>query len=51
MNNSIDFLGKIIEVKIDSPIGSKHPKYDLVYPINYGFVPNTVSGDGKELDC
>lgn len=50
--NSINYLNKTIEVKIDRPIGSSHPKYpDLIYLVNYGYVPNTVSGDGEELDC
>ena len=49
--NVVDYLGKIVEVKIDRPLGSKHPKYNFYYPINYGFVPNTISGDGEELDC
>ena len=22
-----------------------------MYPVNYGYIPNTVSGDGEELDC
>ena len=45
------YIGKIIEVKIDRPMGSKHPKHGFIYPVNYGFVPNTTSGDGEELDC
>ena len=49
--NSIDFLDKYLQVKIDRPLGSKHPKYDSIYPINYEFIPNTLSGDGEELDC
>ena len=49
--NSIEYLDKIVEVKIDRPLGSKHPDYPSVYPVNYGYVPNTISGDGKELDC
>lgn len=49
--NSIKYLDKIVEVHIDRPLGSKHPDYPSVYPVNYGYVPNTVSGDGKELDC
>lgn len=49
---NLEYLNKIIEAKIDRPIGSSHPKYpDHVYLVNYGYVPNTVSGDGKELDC
>lgn len=51
MNNSIDFLNKNIVVKIDRPLGSKHPKHGFIYPVNYGFVPNTISGDDEELDC
>lgn len=51
MINSKEYLGKTIEVKIDRPIGSKHPKYNYIYTVNYGYVPNTISGDGEELDC
>ena len=25
--------------------------YNYIYPINYGYVLGTVSGDGEELDC
>ena len=46
-----EYIGKIINVRIDRPMGSKHPKHGFIYPVNYGFVPNTVSGDGEELDC
>lgn len=53
MTNSKDFLNKIVTAKIDRPLGSKHsekyPKH--IYPLNYGYIPNTISGDGKELDC
>lgn len=46
------YLGKIVNINIDRPIGSVHPKYnDLIYPINYGYIPNVLSGDGKELDA
>ena len=45
------YIGKNVQVKIDRPLGSKHPKHEFVYPVNYGFVPNTISGDGEELDC
>ncbi len=45
-----DFLNKKVKVKIDRPLGSKHPKYDFIYQVNYGFVPGTLSPDGEELD-
>lgn len=48
---NLQYIGKIINIKIDRPFGSKHPKHGFIYPINYGFVPNTASGDGEELDC
>lgn len=49
---NLEYLNKIIEAKIDRPIGSSHLKYpDHIYLVNYGYIPNTVSGDGKELDC
>ena len=51
MDKSTDFLGKIVNVKMDRPLGSKHPKHGFVYSVNYGFIPNTVSGDGEELDA
>ena len=42
-NFSTDFLGKIVTVKMDRPLGTKHPKH--------GCIPNAVSGDGEELDA
>ena len=47
-----NYLNKILEVKIDRPIGSSHHNYpDHIYLVNYGYVPNTISGDGEEIDC
>ncbi|MFA6076956.1 MAG: inorganic diphosphatase [Candidatus Paceibacterota bacterium] len=46
-----DFIGKIVQVTIDRPLNSKHPKYDWKYELNYGFIPNTISDDGEELDA
>lgn len=49
--NYRDFLGKKVHVVIDRTMGSKHPKWDFIYPLNYGYIPNTISGDGEELDA
>ena len=46
-----NFLGQIVNVKMDRSMGSKHPKHGFIYPVNYGYIPNTVSGDGEELDA
>lgn len=45
------YLGKMVDIKIDRPLGSAHPEYpDLIYPVNYGYIPNVLGGDGEELD-
>ncbi len=45
------YLGKTVTISIDRSIGSVHPKHDdIIYPINYGFIPNVLGGDGEELD-
>ena len=36
---------------MDRPLGSKHPKNGLIYPVNYGYVPDTTAPDGEELDA
>ena len=43
-----DFLGKEVAVEIDRPLGTRHPKHGFMYMLNYGFVPNTISGDGED---
>lgn len=45
------YLGKFIKVKIDRPLASRHPEHGFVYCLNYGFIPDTVSGDGEEIDA
>ena len=45
------FLNKTLTAKIDKPIGSKHTKHGFIYPLNYGYIPNTISGNNEELDC
>lgn len=46
-----DYIGNILKINIDRQFGTKHPKHRFIYPLNYGYVPNTISGDGEELDC
>ena len=46
-----DYLGKNVSIVIDRKLGTKHPKHGFIYIVNYGYVPNTVSGDGEELDA
>ena len=42
-------LGKSVHVVIDRPIGYQHG--DIVYPINYGYIPGLFAGDGEEQDA
>lgn len=39
------------KIIIDRPLGSCHPSFpDLIYPLNYGYIPEVFAGDGKEQD-
>ena len=45
-------LGAIVNVIVDRPIGTCHPSYpDLIYPVNYGYVPGILAPDGEEQDA
>ena len=45
------YLGKTVEIEMDRPIGTPHPKHpEIIYPINYGYIPGVLGGDGEELD-
>lgn len=46
-----NYLGKKVKVVMDRPLGSRHTKHDFIYSLNYGYIPNTVSGDGEEIDA
>ena len=46
-----NFIGKEVTVKMDRPLGSRHPKHNFIYPVNYGYIEGTCSGDGEELDA
>ena len=45
-------IGKIVQVTIDRPLGTYHPKHkDLLYPVNYGYIPGVFAADGEEQDA
>ncbi len=46
------YLGQVVDIDIDRPVGYVHRKGEktLVYPINYGYIPGVLGGDGEELD-
>jgi inorganic pyrophosphatase len=38
-------------IVIDRPRGSRHPRYhDFIYPLDYGYLEGTRSGDGTGID-
>ena len=43
------FLGKTVSVTVDRPVGHLHK--GIVYPINYGYLPGVLGGDGEEQDA
>ena len=45
-------IGDLISIKMDRPMGAVHPKHpDIIYPINYGYVPGLIAPDGEEQDA
>ena len=51
LNLSLKFLGKMVNVIIDRPLNSKHPKHNFIYKLNYGYIPNTLALDDEEIDA
>src|SRR4029453_1626261 len=49
MQHTSDFIGKVVTVKVDRPLGSKHPEYGLIYTLNYGYLPGFIGSDGEGL--
>ena len=50
MNDRLSLLlGTTVTVQIDRPVGYVHG--DVVYPVNYGFLPGLMGGDGEEQDA
>ena len=51
LTSAIQYLGIPITIRIDRPLGSRHPDWDLIYPLNYGFLPGIQAPDGEDLDA
>ena len=45
------FIGKTVTVRVDRPLGSKHPEAGFIYPVNYGFLPDVPAPDGEDMDA
>lgn len=44
-----ELMGTMVRVIIDRPMGYDHN--GLVYPVNYGYIPGVLAGDGEEQDA
>ena len=52
--NFWNYLEKLVnksEIVIDRPKGKPHPNFkDFIYPLDYGYLKNTISQDDAEID-
>jgi len=40
------------DLVIDRPTCEPHPDHpEIIYPLDYGYIPGTVSTDGEPIDC
>lgn len=44
-----EMIGKPVHIIVDRPIGYQHG--DIIYPVNYGYIPGLIAGDGEEQDA
>ncbi len=49
--NNLDDIIREKGIFVDRPKGTRHQRFpDFIYPYDYGYVKNTSSTDGEELD-
>ena len=46
-----NYLNKDVNLIIDRPLNSCHPKHGFKYETNYGFIEGVMAPDGEELDA
>lgn len=44
-----EWIGRQVHVVVDRPVGYRHG--NITYPVNYGYLPGVMAGDGEEQDC
>lgn len=44
-----ELIGNTVHIVVDRPIGYQHG--DIVYPVNYGYIPGLLAADGEEQDA
>lgn len=49
--HALDILVSTSTINVDRPKGSAHPRYpEFLYPLDYGYLEGTTSGDGAGVD-
>lgn len=52
MNDYSKYIGQIVKVIMDRPMGTTHPRIpEIYYTLNYGYIPDTIAPDGEEIDA
>ena len=51
LNLAKGFLGNSVDVIIDRPLKSLHPKHGFEYMANYGYIQDVIAPDGEGLDA
>jgi len=44
-----EYMGKLVHIVVDRPVGYRHK--GITYPVNYGYIPGLIAGDGEEQDA
>ncbi len=48
---ALDVLVEKHTIALDRPRGTAHPRYpEMIYPLDYGYLEGTCSGDGADVD-
>lgn len=45
------YLGQVVRIEIDRPMGSRHLQHGFLYEVNYGYLPGVPAPDGESLDA
>lgn len=51
MSYATPYIGKKVQITIDRPIWSTHPKYGYLYEVNYGYIDGTRAPDDEGIDA
>lgn len=47
----LDRLVRDCPLVLDRPAGSRHPRWDFIYPYDYGYLEGSTAADGDGIDA